>query len=114
MTVSEAKSVLKNPQFGNPIEALEFLRKVEECAAILKSTGHSRQIVCSLCNGDPDHRCECGDYHECQMCDGTGLAQGVPEELGRFSVEVLEEAQEIVQPCRRLNHPVHPVGHRRE
>lgn len=79
MNVNEARGVLSGKLiFGDAkqVEAVRYLQAVNECVDAIQScreTHHEKNKKrCSQCSGTGECRCDCGDEHDCQKCDGSG------------------------------------------
>lgn len=64
---------------------------------------------CTMCLGNGDHECDCGDFHECHHCNGTGIGKGKVVECRHCQGTGVEEPKRKavqVGPMLLANHYV--------
>ncbi len=72
---------------------------------------------CDLCRGEGQHECECGNVHDCDRCQGTGLlpVKGKPIDIGgvhSVSHIYLHKIRDIpgIEICASTNGTPHALG----
>jgi hypothetical protein len=72
MTLQQAIEVAKKPKFGDQI-TITAVKLIESAARVKAIRSEIGDKLCTQCDGDGEHACDCGDWHECHECEGCGF-----------------------------------------